>query len=289
MDKSETGMNLTRPDQTSPLKWHGGKHYVAPEIVSLMVAHVHYVETHVGGGSVFFARDPDDERLWLPPHKGVSEVINDLDGRLMNFWRTLQDPVTFDEFVRIAQAIPMSRLEWEKAHHGQQESGVEGAVNFFVNCRHSLAGRMNGFTAITRTRTRRRMNGNVSEWIGSVDGLPEVHERLRRVLIENMDGTALIKREDRPGTQFYVDAPYVHSTRTATNVYAREMIDEQHRVLVMTLVRIKGKAIVSGYHHPIYDELSLTHGWKLHEVELPNNASGEKSKRRMTECLWTNY
>jgi hypothetical protein len=34
-----------------------------------------------------------------------------------------------------------------------------------------------GFTAMTRTRTRRERNGNVSEWLSAVDGLTDVHAR----------------------------------------------------------------------------------------------------------------
>jgi D12 class N6 adenine-specific DNA methyltransferase len=51
-----------------PLKWHGGKWYLAPKIVALMPAHVHYVEPFAGGLSVLLAKDP----------AGVSEVVNDI-------------------------------------------------------------------------------------------------------------------------------------------------------------------------------------------------------------------
>jgi DNA adenine methylase len=148
---------------------------------------------------------------------------------------------------------------------------------------------MKGFTSITRTRTRRQMNGNISEWLGAVDGLADVHARLRRVLIENMDGVELIKREDTPGTFFYVDAPYVHGTRTTKDGYAHEMTDAQQVKLVGTLTRIKGKAIVSMYHHPLYDVLHKRHGWHLTEIRIANHAAGGKEKREMTECLWANY
>ena len=62
---------------------------------------------------------------------------------------------------------------------------------FFVDCRQSRSGMMRDFTSITRSRTRRRMNGNVSEWLGAVEGLADVHARLRRVLVENVDGIEL--------------------------------------------------------------------------------------------------
>ena len=62
---------------TQPLKWFGGKHYLAPKIIALMPPHLHYVEPFFGGGAVLLARNPEDQRLWLPGHKGVSEVVNE--------------------------------------------------------------------------------------------------------------------------------------------------------------------------------------------------------------------
>jgi DNA adenine methylase len=74
-----------------PLKWHGGKHYLARHIVGLMPPHVHYVEPFVGGLAVLLRKNPD----------GVSEVVNDLLGDLTNFWRVLQGE---DTFARLADA-----------------------------------------------------------------------------------------------------------------------------------------------------------------------------------------
>ena len=87
----------------------------------------------------------------------------------------------------MAQAIPLARPEWEAAH-GHTPTGedpVADALAFFVDCRQSRSGLMKGFTPVTRSRTRREMNGNVSEWLSAVDGLPDVHARLRRVSSRN--------------------------------------------------------------------------------------------------------
>ena len=63
-----------------PLKTHGGKRYLAKRIVSLMPTHTHYVEPYAGGLAVLFGKSPE----------GISEVVNDLDGRFTNFWRFLK-------------------------------------------------------------------------------------------------------------------------------------------------------------------------------------------------------
>ena len=98
-------MNTTTPHRPVPvpLKWHGGKSYLARRIVGLMPRHLHYVEPYAGGLAVLLARDPDDPRMWLgdtSDERGVSEVANDLDGRLMNFWRVVRGDDTFARFRR---------------------------------------------------------------------------------------------------------------------------------------------------------------------------------------------
>ncbi len=97
-----------------PLKWHGGKYYLAAKIVGLMPPHLHYVEPFFGGGAVLCARDPEAEGLWLFHHEGVSEVVNDINGKLINFWRVLQDPQTFQSFHRRLEATPMVRRSGRK-------------------------------------------------------------------------------------------------------------------------------------------------------------------------------
>jgi DNA adenine methylase len=282
-------MSQPSPTITPPLKWHGGKHYLASRIIGLMPPHLHYVEPYFGGGAVLLRRDPADPSLWLPPNKGVSEVANDVNGRLVNFWRVLQNEETFSKFVRIAQAIPVARDEWEEAHAHipSADDPVADAVAFFVDCRQSRSGLMKGFTPVTRSRTRREMNGNVSEWLSAVDGLPEVHARLRRVLIENMPAVDLIRREDAPFTLFYCDPPYLHETRKATEAYAFEMTEANHQELLDVLRQCKGKVMLSGYPSKLYDD-ALT-GWNRHPFDLANHAANGKEKRRETEVVWCNF
>jgi DNA adenine methylase len=271
-----------------PLKWHGGKYYLASKIVGRMPAHLHYVEPFFGGGAVLLARDPEDEGLWFLGHQGVSEVVNDVNGRLINFWRVLQDPEKFALFHRRLEAMPLARQEWEDAHrHVHGTDAVADAVAFFVDCRQSRSGMMNTFTSVTRNRLRRRMNGNTSEWLSAIEGLPGIHRRLGRVLIENMNAIALIEREDTPGTLFYCDPPYLHETRTAPDLYAHEMSETDHRELLATLVECKGKVMLSGYPSNLYD--TTLKSWTRHTFELPNNAAGGETKRRMTEVLWCNF
>jgi DNA adenine methylase len=261
---------------TPPLKWHGGKHYLARKIIGLMPPHTHYVEPFFGGGAVLLAKDPE----------GVSEVVNDIHCDLTNFWRVLQDESAFGAFLRRVEAIPFSQVEWEHSRECPADDVARGLA-FFVRCRQSLAGRMNGFAPLSRTRTRRGMNEQASAWIAAVDGLPEVHARLRRVAILCGDALQIIRQQDGPDTLFYCDPPYLHETRSAPDAYHHEMTTDQHRELLDVLKSCRGKIVLSGYDNGLYARELAT--WKRHDFQLPNNAAGGVKKRRMTECVWTSF
>ena len=266
-----------------PLKWHGGKHYLAPKIVDLMPRHLHYVEPYFGGGAVLFAK----------PCEGVSEVVNDIDGDLTNFWKVLQDEHQFSMLARRLDGTPFSESEWEDyqdvlAGRSQDPPHVRAAA-FFVRYRQSRQGLGKDFATLSRNRTRRSMNEQVSAWLSAVEGLPEAHERLQRVVILDHDALGVIRQQNGPKTHFYIDPPYLHETRTATSCYRHEMTYEQHQELVLLLSHIQGTFQLSGYRNKLYDSFARRHNWRRVEFNLPNNASGKKQKERMTECLWLNY
>lgn len=270
----------------NPLKWHGGKYYLATRVVSRMPPHLHYVEPYFGGGSVLLAKDPE----------GVSEVINDIDERLTNFWMCLAHEDYFGGLRRVAEASPFCETLFnaclghlERPCDNKEPICVACAYAFFVACRQSLAGRMNAFTGVTKTRTRRGMNNEVSAWLSAVEGLPAVHGRLKRVLILNRDALDVIKEQDGPDTLFYLDPPYLQETRAAPDVYAHEMTCAGHDRLLSVLAGIRGKFLLSGYHSDLYDDAAAGCGWPCEEFDLPNQAAGGKEKRRMTECLWRNF
>ena len=79
------------------------------------------------------------------------------------------------------------------------------------------------------------MAGAVSRWLGSVERLAEIAQRLLRVQIENAPATEVIRRYDSLEALFYCDPPYVHASRSDTNAYAYEMSDDEHRELARAL------------------------------------------------------
>jgi len=285
-----------------PLKWHGGKAYLAGEIVKLFpprcanpnspadgdAGYVHYCEPYFGGGSVLLANDPE----------GISEVVGDADFFLSNFWNVLSSKDEWPQFRRTIEATQFSEHRWHLAslrlneikRYGAHDRDVYCAVEFFITCRQSLAGRMDAFAPRSRNRTRRGMNEQVSAWLNSIEGLAAVHSRLKRVLIVSAKAIEVIQKEDGPRTLFYLDPPYLHETRSTTGEYGEhEMTSEDHVELLNTLGAIQGRFVLSGYRSALYDQFADFCGWRRVEFDIANHAAGGKTKERKTECVWMNY
>ncbi len=290
---------------TQPLKWHGGKYYLRNWIVGLMPPHLHYVEPFFGGGGILLARDPDRDWMLSPENpklpaalKGSSEVANDIHGELTNFWKVLQSTDDFEAFRQKVALTPFSQVEFEAAFDASEaavekvdtsEHRVARAHRFFILARQSRQGLMRDFATLSRNRTRGRINEQVNAWLSVVDGLPDVHERLRKVLILNQDACDVIRKQDGPNTLFYCDPPYVHETRSTTADYHHEMTENQHRRLLDVLAGIEGRFMLSGYPSELYSQWEQKHGWKRHEYLIDNKAASGAVKEVKTECLWCNF
>lgn len=243
-----------------------------------MPPHIHYVEPFAGGLSVLLRKS----------YHGVSEVVNDLNNDLINFWRVLQSEATFRAFRRRLEATPFSEVEFHQAN-GEAKDGVERACSFFIRCRQSRQGLGKDFATLSRTRTRRGMNEQASAWWTAIDGLEDIYRRMQRVVILNQDACDVIRQQDGPSTLYYCDPPYLHATRVTTQDYTHEMTTEQHTELLETLAGIQGKFILSGYHNSIYDEFAQQHGWNQSERSIDCKASGKLSKPQRVEVLWFNF
>ncbi|MBS0263213.1 MAG: DNA adenine methylase [Planctomycetes bacterium] len=285
---------MNSAELASPIKRHGGKTYLAEKLLELMPPRaknsnrpdpedpgwVHYVEPFFGGGSVLFAQDPE----------GISEVVNDIDGELTNFWDVLKSAELFADFQRVVSLTPCSEVEFERSRQiSPQASPVERAAAFFVRNRQSRQALGKCFSTLSRNRTRRGMNELPSAWLSAIAGLPEVHRRLQRVVILNQSALKVIERQDDARTLFYLDPPYVHDTRTVTNAYDHEMHDSEHRQLLTLIAGIKGRFLLSGYNCPLYHEFASLHKWQRVDIEIDNKAGSGKEKRKMIECVWMNY
>jgi len=257
-------LTLKRP----ALRYHGGKWKIAPWIISHFKEHVCYVEPFAGGASVLL-RKPEAK----------CEVLNDLDGEVVNFWKILRTQT--EEFVRQVELTPFSREEVDLARE-EASDDLERARRFFIRSWQSRGGATAKYAGGWRfVNGQSRGNVPARDW-SRTESLWAAAARLKSVQIEHDDAISVIQRFDRPKTLFYVDPPYIGESRTrrwAGNAYNEEVGEEFHVKLAAILEATKGMVVLSGYASPLYDRL-YSH-WERKE-HLTGTDGGDSK----VECLW---
>ncbi len=257
--------------------WYGGKFNHLNWLLPLLPEATHYCEPFGGSAAVLLNRKP-----------ALVETYNDIDEEVVNFFRVLRDKQ--EALIKAIGLTPFSKEELRIAVEESIEnlSELERARRFFVRARQVRTGLAQtasvGRWAHCKLTSRAGMAGAVSRWLGSVEGLAEIVQRLLRVQIENSTAIEVIKRYDSEETLFYCDPPYPHDSRGDTNAYGYEMTDDEHRQFAEVLKNVKGKVALSGYHCDLYSD--LYRDWDY--IESPTKRCLSVKQPR-TEVLWVNY
>ncbi|MCZ7938478.1 DNA adenine methylase [Agrobacterium salinitolerans] len=265
-------MSPTRP----AMRWHGGKWLLAPWIISHFPDHRTYVEPFGGAASVL-----------LRKHKSYAEVYNDLDDEAVNLFRVMRSDRA-GELVEALRLTPFARTEFALAYE-KHDDPVERARRLVTRSFLGFGGdavknRTTGF----RNDSNRSGGAPAKDWENYPDCLPALIERLRGVVIESRPAEYVIGKFDGPETLFYVDPPYVHSSRDLggngklpRHTYEFEMTDHDHVRLLEQLRAVEGMVVLSGYASELYDD--ALSDWK--RVTRTTLADGARTR---TEVLWVN-
>ena len=259
--------------------WYGGKFSHLDWLLPLLPKCHHYCEPFAGSGAVLLNRVPSPV-----------ETYNDIDGEVVNFFRVLRD--RHEELIRAITLTPFSREEYHRAIYATQNGidAVERARRFYIKARQTRTGLAQtaslGRWATCKNTSRAGMSGAVSRWLGGVNALEDIAQRLLRVQIDNRPAMDVIRLYDSPQTLFYCDPPYLHATRGDVKAYRFEMDEDQHREFAACVNACKGRVAVSGYAHPLMDTLFKRKKW--HET-LGHRKTIHSTKGTRQEVLWTNY
>lgn len=257
---------LQRASVSPPVRYSGGKWRIAPWIIENMPPHVAYVEPFCGGASILFSKSPSPV-----------EVINDLNGEVVNFFRVLRERP--GDLLMAVSLTPYSREELKIAYEPAEDM-LEKARRFYVRSRQSFGSGEGEYSSGWRyQRDLKRGTSVIREW-NSLGHLAEAATRLKDVQIDCDDALNVIRRFDAPKTLFYVDPPYLMSSRyKQEDIYAHEMDDNQHRELAQLLRGVQGMVLLSGYESDLYRELYPE--WKLIKKSTKTNGNSQAE-----ECLW---
>ena len=251
-----------------PFPYFGGKMKIASEIVSHFPDHDRYIEPFAGSLAVLLAKPPE-----------TYEVVNDLDSRLVNFWRVLRE--RGDELERYCALTPHSREEYVTAKgEGVVDDELEDARRLWVLYCQSVSGAYEGAGWRAPGPTRKSPGQHFSRFHERFHGLAD---RLRHVSLENVEYTTILSRyRDDERALLYVDPPYLAETRSTSKEYVHDMSsEEEHRGLLESLLLMSGAVVLSGYRSPLYDEVLAD--WTPITIGAQTQNGGDRE-----EMLWIN-
>jgi DNA adenine methylase len=272
-----------------PIKSYGGKHYLTKLHLQLIPPHEVYCEPFAGGAALFWAKDPSP-----------LEILNDIDFRIVAFYRCLRDERLWQRLQELCELTPYSRAEFYsvreklKRHLGNprnldefnDDELLELAWAFYVFNRQSFSAAIANpawsFPKANKGVTLRAFRNTIAEF-------ERFHLRLRNVVIECDDAINVIKRYDAPNTFFFVDPPYLPETLNTPKNYLFQMTSDQHRELLVALRQAKGKVLITHPKCPLYDE--MLSDWKVFGVTYRNTSAIGKGAEgaKVKDALWLNY
>ena len=165
----------------------GGKRALAPLIVGRLPKHKVYVEAFVGGGAVFFGKEPAEV-----------EVIGDLDANVIRSYRIMKS-LKDSDIARIREKDWIdSRRTWESMSRTNPQTDLAWLHKFLYLRRFTIP--QHGASLF-----REDQQGKSA---GVANRLERLRDRLANTRIRHADFQALIREFDGPETLFYLDPPY---------------------------------------------------------------------------------
>jgi DNA adenine methylase len=261
-------------------KCHGGKSYLKEFIIAHFPKNyksLRYFEACGGAASVLLNKD-----------KSIEETYNDADPRIASIVTTLASP-NFDLFIKRLKDTPYTEemFKWAQDAAGSSDeiSMQDVAYSELIIRRMSRGGLRQAFGWSERLRGGEP--GDLHAWKTFKEQLPLIAFRLQDVHVFSMDVIDFFKRFDAEGTLWYIDPPYLQTTRSSKDVYTFEMSEEQHIELGKALNNAKGKVLLSGYQSDLYTKMYK--GWNMDCRAIANHSSQSKIKQKRVEILWMNY
>lgn len=257
----------------SLIKWFGGKYRLLKHILPFP-EHTLYVE--VFGGSAV---------VLLNKIKSKSEIYNDINDRLVNFWIVLKNHRK--QFKDLSDYSIDSRYVFEKYKEEINDSftkSVEDAYKFFYINRYSYSGLNNTYHGFSFDLS---FNPNTifKHYFERID---EIYERIKDVYFESCDFRHLLRRTNRKGVLWYLDPPYfVGGSSYEKGVGGSSWSERDFKDLKDLLIKCSGLFTLSIDNKDYFDYSD----WFIDEIERVNytNINSEGKCSISTEYVIRNF
>ena len=194
----------------------GGKKYLARTICSYIPEHKIYVEPFIGGGAVFFKKNPSEK-----------EVINDLDKEISGAYKYIKE----GKFEGLNKYKKDGDREFFKQIKISQPKSLEEQYYKFIYLRNYSYANDGTNYAPSIPLTGRTLDSRFEH-------LPKISERIKNTIIQDNDFRKILKEYDSKETFFYLDPPYPEQQ-------GKLKTDLTNDVLYESVKDLKGKWIMS--------------------------------------------
>ena len=255
MGESKSARDAGCAKVKKPFQWFGGKGRNLKRILPYIpIGGNPYVEPYAGSLAVLLARQP-----------APAEVANDIDDRIINFFRTIQNQDTLNELMALLRQTMYSRAEYVRASQllNSNSLSVLCAWAFMVVLNQGFAGHPQRCEPGNWGRNLTHLS-NTKSWCNKLAYMHCVSQRLANVKFECRDGVDCILEHDNPDAVIYVDPPYVMESRKNKNERYRFEVYNHDRIIDV-LMACKGAVVLSGYDHPLFNRLT-DNGW--HKIQF---------------------
>ncbi len=263
-----------KPKLKTPISYYGGQQRSLKNILPLVPEHELYNEPFAGGAALLFAKEP-----------AKINVINDINGELMNFYRTV---VT--NFVELNIEI-MKTLHSREQHKMAQFiyqnptlfSNVKRAWAVWVLSKMSYVAQFHkayGYCKTAKDNVTRKVINGKNHFC------EETKELLEKCNIENDHAFNVIKRYDSDVAFHFLAPPYINTCSGHYDGLFKES-DLQELLEIMTTLR--GKFMLMMFPNDAIREYASKNGWTIHKTEHLITAAAKDRRRVREEWMVVNY
>lgn len=255
----------------TPITYYGGKQLITAEILPLIPPHKVYIEPFFGGGAIFFAKPVSE-----------LEVINDINDRVINFYRVLK--IDFDNLQKLVLASLHSRKLHKQAYFiynkPEMHSDLLNAWAFWVVTNMGFKSKIGSSWGCDKTKNKHAKALFNKRKAFNMD----LAQRVEQVQIECNDALKVIRTYDSEKSFFYIDPPYFNSNMGHYDGYT----ESDFRALLELLAKLKGRFLLSSYPSQALNDFTLNNGWSFKSFNK-NTAVSKKATGIKTEVLTWNY
>ena len=242
----------------------GGKSRLKKKIISMFpdnYENMIYCEPFVGGGSIFFYKNPSKK-----------EVINDIDKNLIDVYKLFKKYEVNDIF----NALKTLKRNKETFNYILNEYKPKTEFNRGIRLYYLF---------------KVAFYNNINYGFGGGDRIENFSDRhikdysyrLKNTIILNKDYSDIIKKYDSVNTFFYLDPPYENSKGLYDNY------DISIHDIYNILKNIKGKFLLSYNNSAIAKELFKNYKIKYLKTKYTDPNRGGQPTRDKTEIIISNY